>query len=74
MHFVFEEDMFVVVIEGDNNDDDDNDDNGVDKEMQLMISLLVLVTMCVKRIPVTSMPMLAEMMLLPIENNNNNEK
>ena len=75
MHFVFEVMMLVDVISG-----DDKDDvlvvvlSQLDKEIQLIISLLPFITTCVKRIPVTSPPTLAEIMLFPIENNNTNEK
>ena len=76
MHLVFEVIMLVDVISGDDRDDDTGDDVLLvsDKEIQLIISLLHFVTMCVKRIPVTSPPILAEIMLFPIENNNTNEK
>ena len=78
MHLVFEVIMLVDVISGDDRDDDTGDDSDVllvsDKEIQLIISLLPFVIMCVKRIPVTSPPTLAEIMLFPIENNNTNEK
>jgi hypothetical protein len=76
MHLVFEVIMFVDVISGDDRDDTGNDNVLLvfDKEIQLIISLLHFVTMCVKRIPVTSTPTLAEIMLFPIENNNTNEK
>jgi hypothetical protein len=78
MHLVFEVIMLVDVISGDDRDDDTGDDSDVllvfDKEIQLIISLLPFVIMCVKRIPVTSTPTLAEIMLFPIENNNTNEK
>ena len=77
MHLVFEVIMLVDVISGDDRDDDSGDSDVLlvfDKEIQLIISLLHFVTMCVKRIPVTSPPTLAEIMLFPIENNNTNEK
>ena len=75
IHFVFEVMMLVDVISG-----DDKDDVLVvvlslfDNEIQLIISLLPFITTCVKRIPVTSPPTLAEIILFPIENNNTNEK
>ena len=79
MHFVFEVIMLVDVISGDDKDDTGNDMLVVvlslfDNEIQLIISLLPFITTCVKRIPVTSLPTLAEIMLFPIENNNTNEK
>ena len=79
MHFVFEVMMLVDVISGDDRDDTGNDVLVVvlslfDNEIQLIISLLPFVTTCVKRIPVTSPPTLAEIILFPIENNNTNEK
>jgi hypothetical protein len=76
MHLVFEVIMFVDVISGDDRDDTGNDNVLLvfDKEIQLIISLLHFVIMCVKRIPVTSTPTLTEIMLFPIENNNTNEK
>ena len=77
MHLVFEVIMLVDVISGDDRDDDSGDNEVLlvfDKEIQLIISLLPFVIMCVKRIPVTSPPTLAEIMLFPIENNNTNEK
>ena len=77
MHLVFEVIMLVDVISGDDRDDDSGDSDVLlvfDKEIQLIISLLPFVIMCVKRIPVTSPPILAEIMLFPIENNNTNEK
>ena len=77
MHLVFEVIMLVDVISGDDRDDTGDDSDVLlvfDKEIQLIISLLPFVIMCVKHIPVTSPPTLAEIMLFPIENNNTNEK